>query len=143
MRTNYMIGALSALALMGGTAFAQSTAGGGVAASGREGSVAGGATAGTADQAEQHHKKMKKRHDRSDRAADRAAERNSASTYGAGSVYTDRDKATGAVTSGGSASGTGAQSTTSSVDAYGSTTKDGSEGEVYGDSTANSGQKPN
>ena len=142
MRTKYMIGALSALALMGGAAFAQSTAGGGVAASGPEGSVAGGATAGTADQAGQHHK-LKKRHDRADRAADRAAERNSASTYGAGSVYTDRNKATGAVTSGGSASGTGAQSTTSSVDAYGSTTKQGSEGEVYGDSTANSGQKPN
>lgn len=142
MRTKYMIGALSAIALMGGTAFAQSTAGGGVAASEPEGSVAGGATAGTADQAGQPHK-MKKRHDRADRAADRAAERNSASTYGAGSVYTDRNKATGAVTSGGSASGTGAQSTTSSVDAYGSTTKQGSEGEVYGDSTANSGQKPN
>ncbi len=143
MRTNYMIGALSALALMGGTGFAQSTAGGGVAASGPEGSAAGGATAGTADPAGHYQKKMKKRHDRSDRASDRAMERNSASTYGSGSIYTDRNKATGAVTSGGSASGTGAQSTTSSVDAYGSTTKQGSEGEVYGDSTANSGQTPN
>lgn len=141
MRTKYMIGALSALALAGGTAFAQSTVGGGVAGSGPEGSVAGGATAGTADQAGQHHKM--KRHGRGERASQLAPGANSSSTYGAGSVYTDRTKATGAVTSGGSASGTGAQSTTSSVDAYGSTTKQGSEGEVYGDSTANSGQKPN
>lgn len=144
MRIKYMLGALSAVALMGTPALAQSTAGGGVAASGPEGSVAGGATAGTAGQSD--HGKKTKRHrdraDRADRAADRAA--NSSSTYGAGSVYTDRDRATGGVTSGGSASGTGPQSSSTAVDAYGSTTKQGSDAEVYGDSTANSGtQTPN
>ena len=79
-------------------------------------------------------------YDRGDEQVDREprAPVNSASTYGAGSVYTDRYRATGAVAAGGRASGTGYQASSSSVDAYGSTDRNGSTGEVYGDSSATS-----
>ena len=129
----------AAAALLAGTAMAQTTAGGGVAGSTADGSVAAGATGGTMTAPD---KAKKDRHERHTPRAERQASANSASTYGSGSVYTDRDRATGAVTAGGSATGTGSQSTSTSVDAYGSTTKDGSEGEVYGDSTANSTVPP-
>jgi len=128
--------AVSAALLFSGVAVAQSTAGGATAGSSPTGSIAAGGTAGTADPAK--HKRHKA--SRPERAAERQA--NSASTYGSGSVYTDRDRATGAVSAGGSASGTGSQATSTSIDAYGSTTKQGSEGEVYGDSTATSTNPP-
>jgi len=129
--------AVSAALLFSSVAVAQSTVGGATASSSPTGSIAAGGTAGTAVDPAKH-----KRHkaSRPERAAERQA--NSASTYGSGSVYTDRDRATGAVSAGGSASGTGSQATSTSIDAYGSTTKQGSEGEVYGDSTATSTNPP-
>ena len=114
-----LIGSILALGLASTSAMAQS------AASGRHGSVATGA------QDRMH------RHDAQTERAPRTPA-NSASTYGAGSVYTDRYRATGAVAAGGRARGTGSQATTSSVNAYGSTDRNGSTGEVYGDSSATS-----
>ena len=81
--------------------------------------------------------RMRHRNNGDDQSAERTPS-NSASTYGAGSVYTDRRRATGAVTAGGRASGTGSQATSTSIDAYGATDRNGSSGEVYGDSTATS-----
>lgn len=63
---------------------------------------------------------------------------NAASTYGAGSVYTDRNRTSAAVSSGGVASGDGTQSTATTVDAYGETGRDGSSADIYGASTATS-----
>lgn len=137
-----ILGSVIALGLASTSAMAQSTVGGGAAASGPEGSVAGGATAGTAGKAEKQDRAKHRRHgaDRQDRGQqpDRTAAANSASTYGSGSVYTDRQHATGAVTAGGSAAGTGSQASGTSIDAYGSTDRNGSSGEVYGDSSATS-----
>lgn len=132
----------AAAALFAGTAMAQTTVGGGVAASGPQGSVVGGATAGTMPAPASTAKDKRDRKSHADRKADRAASANSSSTYGSGSVYTDRNRATGAVTAGGTATGTGSQASSTSIDAYGSTTKSGSEGEVYGDSTATSTVPP-
>jgi hypothetical protein len=140
MRIKTLIPAAAAAALLASGAMAQTTVGGGIAGSTAQGSVAGGLTAGTAASVD-HSQRDKHRGDRESRRDQRMAT-NSASTYGTGSVYTDRNHATGAVTSGGTASGTGSQSASSSVDAYGSVTKNGSEGEVYGDSTANSTVPP-
>ena len=124
-----------AAGLLGTSAIAQTTAGGGVSASGPQGSVAGGATAGTNDDGAT--KRDKRRQDRAERRGG-----NSASTYGAGSIYTNRNRATGGVTAGGSATGDGVQSSSTAVDAYGSTTRDGSNAEVFGDSTTSSGERP-
>ena len=135
MRNSTMVAAIAAAGLLGTSAMAQTTAGGGVSASGPQGSVAGGASAGTNDQG------MSQRDKRRQGRAERRAG-NSSSTYGAGSTYTDRNRATGAVAAGGTATGTGRQSSSTTVDAYGSTTRDGSTAEVYGDSTANSGDRP-
>jgi len=44
------------------------------------------------------------------------------------------------VTSGAAASGAGPQAAGSSVEAYGETTRDGSNADVYGDAAASSGQ---
>ncbi|KXU32294.1 hypothetical protein A0J57_11000 [Sphingobium sp. 22B] len=134
MRSRLIIASLAAAGLLGTSAYAQTTAGGGVSASTPDGSIAGGATAGTNDKAARKHDgKRHKREDRRDSATS-----NSASTYGSGTIYTDKNRATGGVTAGGSASGTGSQSTSTSIDAYGSTDRNGSTGEVYGDSTADS-----
>jgi hypothetical protein len=110
-----------------------------IASVGPEGSVAGGATAGRAsnpDKAHKRHREMRRDQRRSQR--DRQTPSNSASTYGSGTIYTDRNRATGGVTAGGSASGTGSQSSSTAIDAYGSTTRNGSEAEIYGDATAES-----
>jgi hypothetical protein len=45
------------------------------------------------------------------------------------------------VTSGASASGTGAQYSGTTVDAYGETNRQGSSADIYGDSVAESGQR--
>lgn len=135
MRKPLMIATIAA-GLLGSTAMAQTTAGGGATASSPQGSVAGGVTAGTNDQG------MSQRDQRRQQRAQRRQGGNSSSTYGSGSIYTDRNRATGGVTSGGTATGTGAQSSSTAVDAYGSTTRQGSNAEVYGDSTANSGTRP-
>jgi len=134
MRHGAIIASLAAFGLMGTSALAQTTVGGGVSASTPDGSVAGGLTGATSDRDRDKHDG--KRHKRDDRRG--SATSNSASTYGSGTIYTDRNKATGGVTAGGSASGTGSQSTSTSIDAYGSTDRNGSTGEVYGDSTASS-----
>jgi hypothetical protein len=136
MRKSTIMAAIAAAGLLGTSAIAQTTAGGGVSASGPQGSVAGGASAGTNEQP-QMSQRDKRRQGRAERRAG-----NSSSTYGAGSTYTDRNRATGAVAAGGTATGTGRQSSSTTVDAYGSTTRDGSTAEVYGDSTANSGDRP-
>lgn len=134
MRT-LMMATIAAAGLLGTSAIAQTTAGGGVSASTPHGSVAGGATAGTNDQG------MSQRDQRRQQRMQRR-QGNSSSTYGSGTIYTDRNRATGGVTAGGTATGTGRQSSSTAVDAYGSTTRDGSTAEVYGDSTANSGDRP-
>ena len=133
----YLIGTVAALGLATTTAMAQSTVGGGAAASGPDGSVAGGASAGTA-RADQGTTNKREKRGRHEQRRDRDATANSSTTYGAGSVYTDRNRATGGVTAGGTASGTGSQSSSTSVDAYGATDRNGSTGEVYGDSSATS-----
>lgn len=137
MRSKFIIAAITAAGLLGTSAIAQTAAGGGVTASGKKGSVAGGA--GVAQAQPQDAKRDKRRQNRAERAERREQPANAASTYGSGTVYTDRNTATGGVTAGGNASGTGAQSTSTAIDAYGSTTREGSDAEVYGDSTANSG----
>lgn len=138
MRTLFLASA-AALGLMSTCAAAQTTVGTGTSASTPQGSAAGGVTAGTAGQ-------MQKRRDqkpdtRRDRR-DAPPTANSTSTYGSGTIYTDRNRATGGVTSGASAAGTGSQSTSTSIDAYGSTDKTGSTAEVYGDSAAQSKTPP-
>lgn len=131
------ISAIAACALMGGAgiASAQTTSagamGGGTAVAGDKGAVAtGGGAAGSAT-ADRTHRKGRDRHER--RTATTPAP--AASTYGSGSVYTDRDNTSAAVTSGGAATGTGAN-TSSTVDAYGETTRSGTSADIYGNSTA-------
>ncbi|MEW9856717.1 hypothetical protein [Novosphingobium sp. M1R2S20] len=135
-----LFGSIAALGLVAAPAIAQDatgTVGGGAAASTPGGSVAGGATAG-AQMRDQDRKDRGKRDRRMDRTDRRADTTNSASTHGSGTIYTDRNRATGGVTAGGSATGTGDQSTSTTIDAYGATDSMGSTGEVYGDATANS-----
>ncbi|PAX06839.1 hypothetical protein CKY28_12210 [Sphingomonas lenta] len=130
-----MIATIAAAGLLGTSAMAQTTAGGGASASSPHGSVAGGATAGTNDQG------MSQREQRRQQRMQRRGG-NSSSTYGSGTIYTDRNRATGGVTAGGTATGSGRQSSSTAVDAYGQATRQGSTAEVYGDSTANSGDRP-
>jgi hypothetical protein len=136
------------LALTGGAAFAgdgskasAGTYGAGGAEANATGASAGGEVAGDA-----RARMEERRADRNDRRKSRhsgaAASANSASTYGSGAVSTTRNSANAGVTTGGAASGQGVQSTGSTVDAYGETTKDGSNADIYGDSTATSGAKP-
>jgi hypothetical protein len=133
----FIIASVAALGMASTAAVAQSTQGGGESVSGPRGSVAGGATAGTAGNRD--NAKKRDRGVRNERQRDnRPSASNSSSTYGSGTVYTDRQRATGGVTAGGTASGTGAQSSSTVIDAYGSTTRDGSTAEVYGDSVAES-----
>lgn len=138
----------AAMFLGGGMAAAQTTTGaigGGTAvATDRGAAVSGGVMGGTTASSEPG--KMK-RHDRAAArdarregrdASTRAPEANTASTYGAGSVYTDRNSTSAGVTSGGIATGTGSQATSSTVDAYGETSRDGASADIYGSSTAES-----
>lgn len=95
-----------------------------------------GAVAGAALEAQAQNRDRRNRHWR-DRDDPRPVP-NAASTYGAGSVYTDRNRTSAAVSSGGAASGDGTQSTATTVDAYGETRRDGSSADIYGSSTATS-----
>lgn len=131
-----VIGSILAIGMASTSAMAQSTESRAGAASNRHGSVAVGTTAETQGRAHRHDRTYGRGDEQV--AQEPQAPVNSASTYGAGSVYTDRYRATGAVAAGGRASGTGYQASTSSVDAYGSTDRSGSTGEVYGDSSATS-----
>lgn len=67
-----------------------------------------------------------------------AAEANTSTTFGTGAIFTDRRTPSGAVSTGATASGTGEQNTSSSVEAFGETTRQGSNAEVFGDSAAQS-----
>ena len=134
MRIGTMMATAAAAGLLGTGAMAQVATGSGQATSTAEGSTAVGGAMGKAQQMrKKHEKRREQRRDRRDDAAT-----NSASTYGSGTVYTDRHHATGGVTAGASASGVGDQSTATSIDAYGSTTPQGSDAEVYGDAAAGS-----
>lgn len=140
MNLKFAIPVIAACAMISGVSLAQTqssagTYGAGTAEADRDGAYADGTTAGKA---------KSRAEDRRDRRAHRdrkrveAASPNSASTYGSGAVYTSRRNSSAAVTTGGSASGTGSQAAGSTVDVYGETTRDGSSADVYGDSTATS-----
>ncbi len=138
MRIGTMMATVAAAGLLGTGAMAQVTTGGGQTTSTAQGSTAVGDTMGKAQQMrEEQQQRREDRRDRRDRRDDDQSA-NSASTYGSGTIYTDRDHATGGVTAGASASGTGDQSAGTSIDAYGSTTPQGSDAEVYGDAAAGS-----
>ncbi|MFZ5719680.1 MAG: hypothetical protein ACOY5Y_09495 [Pseudomonadota bacterium] len=84
----------------------------------------------------------KSRRDRADRnrraGRDRGEAVSSATTFGGGSIYTDRRRAAAAASTGGAATGPGSQNTSSEVDVYGFTDRQGSEAGAYGGSTAES-----
>ncbi len=67
---------------------------------------------------------------------------NASTTFGTGAINTTPDSASAAVSTGAAASGQGVQSTSSTVDAFGETTRQGSNADVFGDSTASSGERP-
>lgn len=158
------IPALAACFALGsaGAALAQSaqentsgTVGAGGAMTSSQGASAGGFTAGASANRGWDHRadKAKNKKDREDRRAERKhspAETksaspplaNSASTYGSGALTTTRDSANVGVTTGASASGSGANRAGSTIDAYGETTSQGSNADLYGDSAAQSGEKP-
>ncbi|MDP3495984.1 MAG: hypothetical protein Q8R82_22970 [Hyphomonadaceae bacterium] len=116
--------------------------GAGVASTTPHGATAAGVGGSEAMNATRGKNRGGNHHDRrAGRAAERGETANSATTYGSGAVTTTRDSANAAVTSGGSASGSGVQSTGSTVDAYGETTRDGSNADIYGNSTATSGAR--
>ncbi len=135
MRIPHLLATIAAAGLAATSVSAQTGANGGVATSTPNGSAAGGASAGTMNKAQE------RRQERSNRREARPAGSTS-STYGAGSIYTDRNRATGGVTAGGTATGSGATASSTAVDAYGSTTREGSTGEVYGDSSAQATTPP-
>jgi hypothetical protein len=142
MKTIVVIPAIAACLVLGGATASiaqqpQSTAGAygaGTAAAGRDGAVARGVT-GTDASERAGHRKDRNRRDRSATAAP------SSSTYGSGAVYTNRNSSSAAVTSGGAATGPNA-ATSTTVDAYGETTKDGSSADIYGNSNATVGPRP-
>ncbi len=98
-----------------------------------------GASAGAAAEAAQQQSRRDRNDDRRERNRDRREQviPNQSSTYGAGQVETDRNSTRATVVSGGQASGTGSTSATSTVDAYGETTRNGTSADIYGGSTAN------
>ena len=104
------------------------TAGLSVAGANAQGAVAGGLSAGEATSMNQGRNRQ-----------GRSPELNSAQTNSSGALYTTRRSAAVGVNTNGSAAGTGQQSTTSTIDAYGETTRQGSSADLYGDSTATSG----
>lgn len=143
MKISHALPVAAACLLMGGataafagdpqTGASAGSSGEGTAVAGKHGAVARGVVGSDASAREGR--------DRRDRRAARP-EVNTATTYGSGAVYTDRRSGSAAVTSGGSASGSGVQSAGSTVDAYSETTRDGSSADIYGDSVANSGERP-
>lgn len=139
--------AVAAAAVLGmaGIASAQDAGsiGAGVSSADNRGAVAAGVAASHAQAAQERRDERRARRDRDRR--DRGAEvvqPNTTSTYGTGAVYTDRNSTSAAVSTGGTASGTGVNSTSSTVDAYGETSRDGTSADIYGNSTATSGEEP-
>jgi hypothetical protein len=146
MRTVIPAAVASAVLGLAGAATAQSVGavGAGVANASDRGAVASGLV-GAAVEAPQDRRDDRRERNRDRRNRDREAQQpqpNATSTYGAGSVYTDRNSTSAAVTSGGSASGSGVASTSSTVDAYGETSREGTSADIYGNSTATVGQTP-
>ena len=84
--------------------------------------------------APQDYSRRDRNRERRDRNQNPAASQ--ASTYGAGSVQTNRNSSRAVVVSGGRASGEGRAATSTTVDAYGETTRDGSSADIFGSSTA-------
>lgn len=135
MTFKFTIPAVAALALMSGAAMAQSAGayGAGVAAAGPRGAVAAGEIAAKSDHRAKRADRAEDRRDRRDRPT---VAQGATSTYGAGAVYTDRNRASGSATTGASATGAGRNSAGSTIDVYGETTRNGSNAEVFGDSAA-------
>lgn len=98
-----------------------------------------GAYATTSSEAAQQQSRRDRDDNRRDRNRDRREQTvpNQSSTYGAGQVETNRNSTRATVISGGQASGTGSTSASSTVDAYGETTRNGTSADIYGGSTAN------
>lgn len=138
MTIRTLLPAMAATVAIGvsGAAAAQSVgvSGLGVADANDRGAVAGAALEAQAQNRGQRDRRNRHWRDRDDPRP----VPNAASTYGAGSVYTDRNRTSAAVSSGGAASGDGTQSTATTVDAYGETRRDGSSADIYGSSTATS-----
>lgn len=139
--------AVAAAAVLGlaGVSSAQEAGsiGAGVAAADNHGAIASGVAASQAETAQERRddRRARRDRDRRDRSGE-AVQPNTTSTYGTGAVYTDRNSTSAAVSSGGTASGTGMNSTSSTVDAYGETSRDGTSADIYGNSTATSGEEP-
>jgi len=124
--------AASAIALMGGTgAIAQTanTGAAGVAGADRNGAVAGGVSMGQS-QAAQHRNRGHRRGQAQTTAP------SSVSTNTNGAVYTTRRSGSAAISTQGSATGPGSVSSSSEGDVYSSTTRQGSDADAYGNSTA-------
>lgn len=138
MKLKFLLPAAAAIMLTSGTAIAadQQTRSSNSAQADRHGASAGAEWRQRADRDD-------RRENRRERRANRRQpmEQGSASTYGSGAVHTERRRASAAVTSGGRASGPGTNSTGTTVEAYGETTRDGSYADIYGDSTAESRER--
>lgn len=146
MTIKHITPVVAAAAVLGfaGVASAQvaGSIGAGVAGADNRGAIASGVAASHAEAAQERRDDRRARRDRDrSRHAD-TVQPNTTSTYGTGAVYTDRNSTSAAVSSGGTASGTGVNSTSSTVDAYGETSRDGASADIYGNSTATSGEEP-
>lgn len=139
MKLKLAISAVAACTLMSGAAMADgpknkqnkdrassSSAAGGVAAAGPGGAVAGGAAGSQATR------------ERSGRMSNRnvVCVPGTASTSTNGAVYTDRRTGSAAINTNGTASGSGAVSSSSEGEVYSSTDRNGSQADAYGNSTA-------
>ena len=142
----FALGGAGAALAQSGQQTTSGAAGAGAAATTPQGASAGGMAAGSSANRSWDHRADKDRPGKSrhERRAERmkTPEANSAATYGSGAVTTTRDSANVGVTTGGSASGSGANRAGSTIDAYGETTRQGSNADLYGDSSAQSGEKP-
>lgn len=156
MNVKSYIPAMAASLLLGSASFAvaadqQNTAttfGAGTAEANRNGAQAGAVTAGqarysTPSQAKKNKKNRGGQH--SGQNKDGSAQMNggaqvtlpnSATTFGTGAVFTNRNTASGAASTGATATGAGTQAATSDAYVFGSTDKNGSEAEAQGTSTA-------
>jgi hypothetical protein len=140
----FALGGAGAALAQSGQQNTSGAVGAGAAATTPQGASAGGMAAGSSANRSWDHRADKQQNRQERRAEQRAKtpHANSASTYGSGAVTTTRDSANVGVTTGGAASGAGANRAGSTIDAYGETTRQGSNADLYGDSAAQSGEKP-
>lgn len=155
MNVKSFIPAVAASLLLGSASYAvaadqQNTAttfGAGTAEANRNGAQAGAVTAGqarysTPSQAKKNKKNRGGQHSGQNMGGGQMSGGaqvtlpNSATTFGTGAVFTDRNTASGAASTGATATGAGTQAATSDAYVYGSTDKNGSEAEAQGTSTA-------